>query len=124
VGGDLTVAGGGGTNTLFIGFGAANFAPGQVNGNVNFTGSGTGRFFLDTGSFVGGNVTLTFTGNGDNELFLGTVAGADGTGFTIGGSFSATLGNGNDFIADVTAPSSIGGGMSLSVGGGNQTFTF
>jgi hypothetical protein len=124
VGGNFTVVGGSGINTVFLGLGDPTFGPGQVNGGVSFTGgNGADRFFLDTGSSVGGDVALNL-GDGANQLFLGTVAAANGTGFTIGGNFSATMGSGDDLLAMPSAPSSVGGNFYLSVGGGTQSFTW
>jgi hypothetical protein len=114
VGGNLTMYGSYGVNTLSLGFGGFGT---HVGGNVNFVGGpNVDRFFFDNGASVGGNVTLNLN-EGDDQVFgdsLGLGAGPyDPTGIaTIGGNLSILAGAGHNFIGTYA-----GAGNSLTVGG-------
>jgi hypothetical protein len=124
VGGSLYFYGGGGTNTLALGngqFGA------HIGGSVLFNGgSGIDRFFFDSGSTVGGNVTLNLFG-GANQVFgdsLGLGSGpVDPTGSaSVAGNLLINLGAGNDFIDTYGAGASlfVGGNLTINAGSGFQ----
>jgi hypothetical protein len=127
VGGNVSVNAGGGINTLSLGTGAVGAT---VGGNVTFTGGiGIDRFFLDSGSVVGGNVYADL-GEGDNQVFgdsigLGgtmTPFNAEGDG-TVNGDVTILLGNGNNFIGSFGFfgnTFSVGGTLKFQVGNGDN----
>jgi hypothetical protein len=113
IGRNLSVYAGSGLSTLSLGSG--DFGA-KIGGNVTYVGgNGVDRFFLDSGSVVGGNVFVDLRG-GDDQVF-GDRTNFGGNPFNpvgsalVGGNLVVHVGAGNNFIASYL------GGSSLQVGG-------
>jgi hypothetical protein len=128
IGGNVTVNAYGGVNTLSLGTGAVGV---NVGGNVRFDGGADiDRFFLDSGSTVGGGVYANL-GEGDNQVFGDSIGlGGGGSPFnaegdgTVNGDVTIILGNGNNFIGSfglLGNTFSVGGNLTFQVGNGDNT---
>jgi hypothetical protein len=124
-----------GVNTLSLGDGS-NGA--QINGSVTFIGgSDVDRFFMDSGSKIGGNVTLNLLG-GNNQVFGDSIGQVSGTfdpsgSANVGGNLTSNLtittGGGNNTGDNAAAPGaitlfnsnlSVAQTVSYTAGGGSQ----
>lgn len=114
IGRNLTVYGGSGIGSLSLGNGLGFGA--KIGGNVTFIGGNAiDRFFLDSGTVVGGNVFVDLRG-GDDQVFgdstnlVTSPFNPDGSAL-VGGNLVVHLGPGQNFVGSYLA------GSSLQVGG-------
>lgn len=114
IGRNLTVYGGSGIGSLSLGNGLGFGA--KIGGNVTFIGgNAVDRFFLDSGTVVGGNVFVDLKG-GDDQVF-GDTSGLVSEPFNpagnalVGGNLVVHLGPGQNFVGSYLQ------GSSLQVGG-------
>jgi hypothetical protein len=126
IGRNLTVYGGSGIGSLSLGNGLGFGA--KIGGNVTFIGgNAVDRFFLDSGSVVGGNVFVDLRG-GDDQVFgdtttLGTGPFNPSGSALVGGNLVVHLGAGNNFVGSYLAGSSlqVGGHFYIVCAGPNTT---